>query len=564
RLVGKRFFNIDLHSSVELNVTLDFGAVISGFVTDTLGFPVGDVDLDVDTIGAGRVYTPRDETDLITGAYWIVVPPALYRVRFEPPPGVRLRGIKIDSVNIVNDTSINVTLPGGLFLTGIVTDEFGVGLKGISIGLRDTLTRADLFVANDKTDSLGVYNVVVPSGVFTLQFAPPLGSRFVGSRIDRVMFSSDTVIIQSLKSGVLVTIIVQDEDGIPIRGVDLDFTLESTRIRQYTPNDNTGVDGTTTVAILPDIYEIKADPPAGTILDRTVFRNVSIQSDTTITIVLKIQKYNLLGQIIDAFGIGLPKIDIVAFESSGPIPTTVRSKSTDATGAFSFGVPVNTTSILVASHRGGRYVGKLFTNIAIRSDTIWSPIALDTGVIVHAFIVDEFLNPAQGYKLILTNPLSGLAIPSAHDTVDRLGTVDITAPVGVYDLSVNSPTPILSVSLTIPDFNLTSDTSIILRLGGSSPTIPNQFSLKQNYPNPFNGGTKIPYLLLEDTEIEINIYNALGQKVKRITNGIQPAGYYEAIWEGDNDDGRPVASGVYFYSLSAARNTVSRTMLIIR
>ncbi|MDE0467378.1 MAG: leucine-rich repeat domain-containing protein [Candidatus Poribacteria bacterium] len=96
---------------------------------------------------------------------------------------------------------------------------------------------------------------------------------------------------------------------------------------------------------------------------------------------------------------------------------------------------------------------------------------------------------------------------------------------------------------------------------------PGKTRLLPNYPNPFNPETWIPYQLVKATEVQILIYDASGTVVRRLALGHQPAGYYAsqsraAYWDGKNEVGETVASGVYFYTLEADDLTATRKMLI--
>jgi hypothetical protein len=82
-------------------------------------------------------------------------------------------------------------------------------------------------------------------------------------------------------------------------------------------------------------------------------------------------------------------------------------------------------------------------------------------------------------------------------------------------------------------------------------SIPKKTLVFQNYPNPFNPDTWIPYQLSEESDVSITIYDATGRAVKKLDIGHKPAGIYEtqeraAHWDGRNDAGEKVASGVYF------------------
>ncbi len=97
--------------------------------------------------------------------------------------------------------------------------------------------------------------------------------------------------------------------------------------------------------------------------------------------------------------------------------------------------------------------------------------------------------------------------------------------------------------------------------------IPEKTVLLPNYPNPFNPETWIPYQLANSAEVTLRIYSATGHLVRVLKLGHQPAGIYQhqsraAYWDGKNERGEPVASGVYFYTLSADDVTATRRMVI--
>ena len=99
--------------------------------------------------------------------------------------------------------------------------------------------------------------------------------------------------------------------------------------------------------------------------------------------------------------------------------------------------------------------------------------------------------------------------------------------------------------------------------------IPKETSLLPNYPNPFNPETWIPYQLSEVADVTLNIYSTTGTLIRTLKLGYQPAGIYEnrsraAYWDGRNQIGESVASGIYFYTLSAGDFTATRKMFIMK
>jgi len=88
--------------------------------------------------------------------------------------------------------------------------------------------------------------------------------------------------------------------------------------------------------------------------------------------------------------------------------------------------------------------------------------------------------------------------------------------------------------------------------------IPKTFSLKQNYPNPFNPATNIEYQISKTSQVDLSIYNILGQKVATLVNKGQPAGKYNVEWDATN-----VASGIYLYRIETSTDFVQIRKLVV-
>jgi len=93
---------------------------------------------------------------------------------------------------------------------------------------------------------------------------------------------------------------------------------------------------------------------------------------------------------------------------------------------------------------------------------------------------------------------------------------------------------------------------------------PENFMLKQNYPNPFNPTTTIRYGLPKAQRVTLVVYNLQGQKVRTLINFTQQANEHQAVWDGRNDSGEAVSSGVYVYRLTAGEFSESRKMVLLR
>jgi len=94
--------------------------------------------------------------------------------------------------------------------------------------------------------------------------------------------------------------------------------------------------------------------------------------------------------------------------------------------------------------------------------------------------------------------------------------------------------------------------------------LPSGYDLGQNYPNPFNPSTAIEYSLPRRDHVEITIYNLLGRKVRTLLDQTQDAGEYKVIWNGRNDAGITVGSGLYLYQVKSGKFSASKKMLLVK
>ncbi len=97
-----------------------------------------------------------------------------------------------------------------------------------------------------------------------------------------------------------------------------------------------------------------------------------------------------------------------------------------------------------------------------------------------------------------------------------------------------------------------------------TPELPTAYGLSQNYPNPFNLQARISYQIPEPGFVNILIYNIQGQVVRKLVDEYRPAGFHSEIWDGRNDDGEVIASGIYTYRMEANGFNATRKMLLIK
>ena len=94
--------------------------------------------------------------------------------------------------------------------------------------------------------------------------------------------------------------------------------------------------------------------------------------------------------------------------------------------------------------------------------------------------------------------------------------------------------------------------------------VPRTFVLENNYPNPFNPETHIDYTVPKTAEVKIEIYNALGQRVRTLVDKKLSAGQHSVVWDARDDSGIQVSSGVYFYVLRSDGIRLTKKMSLLK
>ena len=159
-----------------------------------------------------------------------------------------------------------------------------------------------------------------------------------------------------------------------------------------------------------------------------------------------------------------------------------------------------------------------------------------------------------GYFAVATADLSRQSIVEVGDSFE-ISVTDTTGEIASEKFS----------------FTVTPDTLInaVLSVRLDGVGTPKQTVLLQNYPNPFNPETWIPYHLSEAALVRLSIYDTTGQRIRTLSLGFQAAGFYQsrsraAYWDGRNDLGEQVSSGVYFYQLSTPSEHQMKRMVIVK
>ena len=231
----------------------------------------------------------------------------------------------------------------------------------------------------------------------------------------------------------------------------------------------------------------------------------------------------------------------------------------------------NTSAIAAAPSVGNAELHFPITAIKVTDTT---PVLGLRGAIVD----EEAGLKGEGFRVIVKNLSTGRAIAGmtgAEGTAYQLTVVEVetgrAATIGdSLEISAQSPNPFIGVkplryTVTAEDVRQ----SLIQLPTLVAYEIPAQTELLPNYPNPFNPETWIPYRLAEDAFVTLTIYDGTGQIVRAIDVGHQIANVYESrskavYWNGRNEVGEQVASGIYFYQFRAGDYSQMRRMVILK
>lgn len=138
---------------------------------------------------------------------------------------------------------------------------------------------------------------------------------------------------------------------------------------------------------------------------------------------------------------------------------------------------------------------------------------------------------------------------------------------GTAVVPIEGVLPETEITVTVSNFNRFTTISQVDVLADLTPVgeaTPGAIALGQNHPNPFNPKTSIGFALPEATRVSLDIYSATGQRVARLLDAVLPAGQQQVVWNGTDDAGRAVGSGVYFYRLQAGAWSETKKMMLLK
>ncbi len=355
------------------------GGTIEGTVTDEAGAGIFEVDLDFrrTSDGVAVLALGNDDTD-ITGFYSVTVPDDIYDVTFNAPPGRLLAGHREKDVVLTGTTHFDLVLRQAWFVSGTVLQANSLEpAVGVDIDFKDKALDRGIFVANDLTDLDGHYSILVPIGIYNIEFeyvdfTPPL---FAPTRLREVSIegfgdvSLPTVLVEP--GFVVQGQVIDDLLGAGVAGADIDFIRRDTGEKQFTPRDDTDVTGFYAVVVRSGSYDIEYEPPKTIfpLMAATISFNVAVGSDLSLGLMVVPTGFTLNGNVSDVSGSPIRKVDVNVNLTSDGTKVPTPGDNTNASGNYVIVAPSGTFDFTYTTKKNPQYVPTVIPSFTVSVDT---------------------------------------------------------------------------------------------------------------------------------------------------------------------------------------------------
>ncbi|HWO57527.1 MAG TPA: carboxypeptidase-like regulatory domain-containing protein [bacterium] len=417
-IVPARYTAVTINTTVTLNVSRPFGKVLDGTVFDTLGAAVPNVDLNViDALTGTLEFTPNDNTDA-SGNYGVMIAPGLKNIVYaDQNAGSRLAARSLTNVNIVNDSTIDVSLPAGVFVNGTVWDGFSQPVTGADLDFDDAATKTRLTTPSDNTDNNGDYIVTVPRGTYDITVEPDVADRLVAERRFSIPVNKDTTIDFTLQAGLSLSGSVSGPGGA-VASCDIDVIDAGTRAKLVTPGDRTDGAGFYEVIVPVGNYEMHFQPPVATHLASVIKTGIHVAMDTIVNAAVPAGVI-LSGHIQSGTGANVDACDIDVFLSSTGATVLASGDKSNFFGNYEMVVVGNTYDLEFEAPKTRRLQAKRFTSVAVTSNVNF-PVTLDTGLSVSGTVTGGG-TPIDSVNVDAILQSSGVSTFQPGDRTDAAG-----------------------------------------------------------------------------------------------------------------------------------------------
>ena len=546
-----------------------FALTLSGRVTDTMGSGVHPIDIDVYVASSGALVNTPDDTTNASGFYSIVLPAGQYNVTFKPAPGSHLFRKSVLNVNLTTNTTLNVTLLRGHYLSGRLVDPQGVGVAFVNLEFRDPVSGAPAPDVNDGgTDASGNYTALVDSAMWAFFAVPPQSSRIVPRSFGTIDLRSDQNLgTTTLERGFLVQGTVTDQGFFPIVDADTDTRPAGTRTKLYTPTDNTDDGGAYSLVLPAGTFDISASPPVGQPYADATARSIVVAADLQVPNIVLPPGFDFRARCKDPGGVAVVGVDLDADSLPAIRRLETENDFSDSGGNIHTLVSAWKFRITLSPPVATKLMPVRFDSIQVSGALDLGDVVFPRGHWVSGTVVESGTGtPIAGANLDFIRKSTGVAAITPGDLTDAAGAFRVVTDGDLYRLRVAPPSALYD-TLYVDPFRSLNDTTITLALARRSTAVPADgvnaagLDLGPPWPNPSRGS--VVFTFAASGVADVAVLDLAGRKVAALFHG--PANGPRAIrWDGRAGDGRPLRSGVYLIRLAGARAAIVRRAVLVR
>ncbi|MEE9554990.1 MAG: PKD domain-containing protein [candidate division Zixibacteria bacterium] len=499
----------------------------------------------------GSPIGPYIDTTDILGFYSVSVDAGTYDISFRPGTSTGLIPVYLTDVSVNSNVTLDITLQNGHLFTGTVFDSQGNGIEDVDLNVYDQITGVQLFTPGDNTDVDGLYEIILPAGLFRVTYRYRGGisnPRYVAVEIENMAINSNTELDITLQDGFFITGTVIDLNDDPVTNADLDAKDSLTGIKVYTPSDNTDDNGDYQMLVPQGTYEINVAPLPETRLLPGIVYGVAVFGDITQNFVIE-PGFLFYGTVRDPDGAGVTGVDLDIRHSNNGVDLFTPGDDTDEFGFYQVVLPqFGMYDVVYKPPVVPPYLAPIREDsVAVNSDTQLD-VVLSTGILLYGTVLNSFGASVVDVDIDAIDVLSDLSVPLVGDHTDGLGQYQTVLAEGTYHLEFEPPRIRLLAATKLFDQSIFADIQYDVSLD-TGMVVSGTITLENGTP---------------EVDVRITAIESITQQeVHTPGNKSDVTGFYEILVKPETydltyspDSLSDIPDTVTFTNVSVARDTV--------